>query len=150
MLFAQPLTRIATLTMDDIDLDGTEVQITFDHHGAVPVPEPFGQVLREYAENRGPYNMAANHSSPWLFPGRCPGRHIHSTYLMNSLGTSGIPLVGSRIAALRALVSEMPPAIAAQAVGYTAQCAERHAKASGMTWANYVPARRGPDELTTP
>ncbi|WP_198535127.1 hypothetical protein [Streptomyces natalensis] len=53
-------------------------------------------------------------------------------------------LVGSRIAALRALVSEMPPAIAAQAVGYTAQCAKRHAKASGMTWANYVPARHPP------
>ncbi|MCD9589398.1 hypothetical protein [Streptomyces sp. 8ZJF_21] len=149
MLFAQRLTRIAALTMDDLDLNGTEVQVAFGEHGPVPVPEPFGQVLRKHAENRGPYSIATNRSSPWLFPGRCPGQHIHSTYLMNSLRASNIPLVGSRIAALRALVSEIPPAIAAQAIGYTAQCAERHAQVSGTTWTNYIPNRRRPNQLTT-
>lgn len=59
-------------------------------------------------------------------------------------------LVGGRITALRALVSEMPPAIPAQAVDYAPQRAERHAKASGMTWVDYVPTRRGPGGLTTP
>ena len=29
VLFAQPLTRIARLSMDDIDLTSTEVQITY-------------------------------------------------------------------------------------------------------------------------
>ncbi|MWA09135.1 hypothetical protein [Streptomyces sp. BA2] len=149
VLFAQPLTRIATLSMDDINLTSSEVQITFGQHGPVPVPEPFGQVLREHAENRGPYNIAANRTSPWLFPGRCPGRHIHPVHLRNCLRDSGIPLVRSRITALRALVSEMPPAIAAQAVGYTARCVEEHANTIGMSWVNYVPARRGSGELTT-
>ena len=36
-------------------------------------------------------------------------------------------LVGARIAALRALVMEMPPAVTAQSLGYTAECAEDHA-----------------------
>lgn len=36
------------------------------------------QVLREHAENRGPRNVVANRTSPWLFPGNRPGQHIHS------------------------------------------------------------------------
>ncbi|WP_405592290.1 hypothetical protein [Streptomyces sp. NBC_01190] len=147
-LFAQPLTRIAALTMDDLDLSSDEVRITLGPHGPVPVPEPFGQVLRDHAENRGPRNITANRVSPWLFPGNRPGQHIHSTYLMNQLAKNGIHLLGTRLAAIRALVQEMPPAVAAQALGYTAECAEDHAIQAGARWATYASHRRQPDRQT--
>lgn len=143
-LFAQPLTRIAALALDDLDVSGDEVRITLGPHGPVPVPEPFGNVLREHAENRGPRNVVANRTSPWLFPGNRPGQHIHSTYLMNQLAKNGIHLLGTRLAAIRALVQEMPPAVAAQALGYTPECAEDHAIQAGAPWATYASHRRQP------
>lgn len=144
-LFAQPLTRVAALRMDDLDLTGDEVQITLGPYGPIPVPEPFGQVLRDHAANRGPRNIEVNRSSPWLFPGNRPGQHIPSTYLMNQLAKSGINLLGTRLGAMRTLVLEMPPAVAAQALGYTAECAEDHAILAGATWASYPSHRRPRD-----
>ncbi|WIM99703.1 hypothetical protein ACTOB_003363 [Actinoplanes oblitus] len=141
-LFAQPLTRIAALTMNDIDLSGDEVRITLGSHGPIPVPEPFGQILRDHAADRGPRNIEANRTSPWLFPGRRPTQHVHSTYLMNQLAKSRINLLGTRLAAIRILVLEMPPAIAAQALGYTPECAEDHATLAGATWAGYASHQR--------
>ena len=149
-LFAQPLTRIAALRMDDLDLTSDEVQITLGTHGPIPVPEPFGQILRDHAANRGPRNIEVNRTSPWLFPGNRPGQHIHSTYLMNQLAKSGINLLGTRLGAMRSLVLEMPPAVAAQALGYTADYAEDHAILAGATWASYPSHRRPHGELAAP
>lgn len=78
-----------------------------------------------------PRNIAVNQSSPWLFPGNRPGQHIHSTHLMNHLAGSGVQLLGTRLAAIRTLVQEMPPAVAAQALGCTPECAEDHAIQAG-------------------
>lgn len=105
------------------------------------------QVLREHAENRGPRNVVANRTSPWLFPGNRPGQHIHSPYLMNQLAKNGIHLLGTRLAALRALVQEMPPAVAAQALGYTPECAEDHAIQAEAPWASYASHRRQATEF---
>ncbi|TCO55620.1 hypothetical protein [Actinocrispum wychmicini] len=149
-LFAQPLTRVVTLAMNDLDLTGDEVQITLGPHGPVPVPEPFGQILLDHAANRGPRNIEANRSSTWLFPGNQPGQHMHSTKLMNRLSKTGINLLGARLAAIRTLVSEMPPAVVAQALGYTAECAEDHATTAGAAWSSYASHRRQRGELTTP
>lgn len=149
-LFAQPLTRIAALRMDDLDLTRDEVQITLGPHGPIPVPEPFGQVLRDHAANRGPRNIELNRTSPWLFPGNRPGQHIHSTYLMNQLAKSGTNLLGTRLGAMRSLVLEMPPAVAAQALGYTAECADDHATLAGATWASYASHRRPRGERAKP
>jgi hypothetical protein len=149
-LFAQPLTRIAALTMADLDISGKEAHITLGPHGPVPVPEPFGQILRDHATNRGPRNIVVNQNSPWLFPGSLPAQHIHSTYLRNQLAKSGINLLGTRLAAIRTLVLEMPPAVAAQALGYTAECAEDHATQAGASWASYASYQRQRREITTP
>ncbi|WP_405577152.1 hypothetical protein [Streptomyces sp. NBC_01190] len=105
-LFAQPPTRIASLTMNVLDITGEEVRIALGPHGPVPLTEPFGNVLREHATNRGPRNVTANQSSPWLFPGNRLVQHIHPTYLMNQLASNGTHLLGTRLAAIRALVQE--------------------------------------------
>lgn len=61
---------------------------------------------------------------------------------MNQLAKSRINLLGTRLAAIRTLVLDMPPAIAAQALGYTPECAEDHATLAGATWAGYAAYRR--------
>ena len=53
------------------------------------------------------------------------------------LREAGVHLLGARNSALRQLVIDMPPAVAAQALGYSPQIAEIHARASGATWVAY-------------
>ncbi len=44
--------------------------------------------------------------------------------------------------AIRDLVLEMPPAVAAQALGHTAECTEEHAAQAGARWASYPVSRK--------
>jgi hypothetical protein len=60
---------------------------------------------------------------------------------MNQLASNGIHLLGTRLAAIRALVRGMPPAVVAQALGYTSECTEDHAIQAGATWATYASHR---------
>jgi hypothetical protein len=76
-------------------------------------------------------NTAANVDSPWLFPGYRPGQPSHRSYLMKLVRDSGVHLLGGRNSALRQLVLDMPPAIAAQALGYSPKIAEAHARNAG-------------------
>lgn len=56
---------------------------------------------------------------------------------MSGLRDRGIDLLGARNAALRQLVLDMPPALAAAALGYSPETAEYHA-AAGQPWAQYA------------
>lgn len=104
-LFAQPLTRIAAPTVNDIDLSGEEVRITLGPPGPIPVPEPFGQILRDHAADRGSHNIEANRTSPRLFPGRQPGRWAHPVYFRPGAGGvrgTGVPVGGAYAARVAA------------------------------------------------
>ncbi len=148
LLYAQPLTRIARLRLQDI----TTVDATTALHlggDAVPVPEPVLPLLTQHLEQRRNTNTAANVDSPWLFPGYRPGQPLHRSYLMKLVRDNGVHLLGGRNSALRQLVLEMPPAIAAQALGYSPQVAEAHARNAGTTWVTYASYRTrgtGPDQ----
>lgn len=142
LLYAQPLTRIASMRTDQISRtpDG-ETVVMFDDQ-PVPVPHPFNAILQEHLARRPNMNTAANRASPWLFPGYRPGQHLHPGHLMTQLRDSGIHLRGARNATLRTLVLTMPPPVAAQALGYSTQITEQHAKHAGHTWATYASYRR--------
>jgi hypothetical protein len=60
---------------------------------------------------------------------------------MGKLRGAGIDLRGARNAALRQLVLDMPPAIAADTLGYAYTTTERHARDAGTIWAAYPPER---------
>ncbi|WP_066943228.1 hypothetical protein [Streptomyces lushanensis] len=114
ILFAQPLAHITALTIDDLALSNHEVRISIDRpHEPRLVPDPFAPVLRDHALNRGPRNVEANRTSPWLFPGNRPGQHIHAKHLKNHLSRYGIEVTRTHLAVLRALAQEMPPAATA-------------------------------------
>ncbi len=80
--------------------------------------------------------------SPWLFPGYRPGQPLHASYLSRRVRDAGVPLLPGRNSALRQLVLDMPPAVAARSLGYSPTVAEAHARNAGATWASYA---RRPD-----
>lgn len=76
LLYAQPVSRLARLTLDDI-ITGDDGQV-FIRLGdpPTPVPEPFAAMLTELAANRVNMNTAANPGCQWLFPGQRVGQPL--------------------------------------------------------------------------
>jgi hypothetical protein len=138
LLFAQPVTRIVRLTIDDItDQDGQLLLRLGDP--PVPVPEPFAGLLLKLTASRQNTNTATNPASRWLFPGRRAGQPLHPDTLWTTLRQFGIPAAAARTAALRDLVHQAPVPVIAQALGYGHLAAHRHATQAGQTWARYAP-----------
>ena len=104
LLYAQPVSRLARLTLDDI-ITGDDGQV-FIRLGdpPTPVPEPFAAMLTELAANRVNMNTAANPGCQWLFPGQRVGQPLMPIGLRRQLHELGIPLTQARTAAFRQLV----------------------------------------------
>jgi len=137
LLYAQPVTRIAPLRLDDIGRGRDGVTL---HLAGQPVilPATVTGLLDQHLDSRTNINTAANAGSRWLFPGYRPDQPLHHSHLMTKLRDAGVPLLASRNSALRQLVLDMPPAVAAQALGYSPQVADAHARQAGATWTSYA------------
>lgn len=141
LLYAQPLTRIASLQVDDVDRSGDETRIGLGKE-PVSVPEPFAAQLNYHIDNRP--NMratAGNGYTPWLFPSISPGQHLDPQSIMFRLRKLGVNLRGSRSKALQELVSELPAPLVAEMLGYSDKVTQRHAELAGTSWARYAPSR---------
>lgn len=145
LLYAQPVTRICRLRIDDITT-GDDMFICIDDHTRLPVPRPLGVLIQELLTQRRNTNTAANSDSPWLFSGNRPGQPLHRSYLMNQLRDFGIDIRGSRNGALRQFVLDMPPALVAASLGYSPKTIENHAERSGQGWTSYPNARKYPPD----
>ena len=60
----------------------------------------------------------------------------------HQLRNLGIPLCQARNSALRQLVQEMPPAVAARSLGYSQTVAAHHAEQAAVTFNSYTTAHR--------
>jgi hypothetical protein len=142
LLYAQPVSRLARLTLDDI-ITGDDGQV-FIRLGdpPTPVPEPFAAMLTELAANRVNMNTAANPGCQWLFPGQRVGQPLMPIGLRRQLHELGIPLTQARTAAFRQLVLQAPPPVVARSLGFDYGTATEHAIAAGGTWNRYPAARR--------
>ena len=69
LLYAQPLTRVTRLTIDDLMVDDGQMAIRLGDPPA-PVPAPFDALVGEYLAARPNLTTATNQNSRWLFPGR--------------------------------------------------------------------------------
>jgi len=138
LLFAQPVTRIVRLTIDDIIRQDGQLLLRAGNPPA-PVPEPFATLLAQLAASRQNTDTATNPSSRWLFPGRRAGQPLHADTLWTALRQFGIPATAARTAALRQLVLQAPAPVIAQALGYSHLAAHRHAAQAGGSWARYAP-----------
>lgn len=106
-----------------------------------PVPEPFADLLKRHINSR-PNLRTAGADNPWLFPGNRPGEHLHPNTVMDRLRRFGIDLLGARNIALRELVTQVPPPVVAEMLGYSDQVVHRHAELAAQPWGRYVPASR--------
>jgi hypothetical protein len=138
LLYAQPASRIARLTVDDIVRDDGQVLIRLGDP-PTPVPEPFATLLLQAATRRGNMNTAANPAARWLFPGRRAGQPLNPATLGALISDLGVPTVTARTAALRQLVLQTPAPVVAQSLGFHRITAHRALIEAGGTWSRYAP-----------
>jgi integrase len=145
LLYAQPVVKITSLTLDDITGDAGHIRVRLGI-APVPVPEPFGALIAAYITARPNLVTATNPGSRLLFPGRRAGQPMHPTTLRLRLAAAGIPNITGRTAALRQLLLQAPAPVVATMLGYEPGHACRTAAAAGATWQNYAPGthRRQP------
>ena len=137
LLYAQPLSRIRTLTLDDITIESSgEVHIGLGSPPS-PVPQPFADVLLHLSQHRDHPNTATNAQQRWLFPGRNAGQPIHCIALRKKLASIGIPR-STRVAALRQLVLQVPAAVVATALGFHYKTTERQNRSASGVWNRYA------------
>lgn len=140
LLYAQPLVKVAAIPMSKVLVapDGLSLELGVT---ASPVPEPFAELLKSHISNR-PNLRTAGAGNHWLFPGYRPGEHLHPNTLMARIRWLGIDLLGARNAALRELVTQVPPPVVAEMLGYSDQVVHRHASLTAQPWSRYT----GPDD----
>jgi hypothetical protein len=141
LLYAQPATKIVTLTTNDIHIDGDDTYIRLGPEplllispldellGALPVDKPFGTATI-LADQR------------WLFTGKNAGAHLHPSSLMRRMHNIGILARASRNTALLHLASTTPPAVFADLIGVHVGTATRWAALAGASWNAYATAPR--------
>ncbi|WP_052207309.1 hypothetical protein [Sinomonas humi] len=140
LLYAQPLTRISRMTLDQVEAIEDTILVSFSGD-RLEIPPPFDGVVRAHLDALPNANTSSHRGQAWLFPGAQPGQHMHQTSIMDRLRELGIDLLGARNAALRALVLEMPAPVVAGAFDYSYTVTDRHRRDAGATFTDYVTHR---------
>jgi hypothetical protein len=136
LLYAQPLTRVVRLTLDDVIHDGDQVLLRLGEP-PTPVPAPFADLLLRWIASRDNMNTATNHDSTWLFPGRRAGQPMNPNSLAALVNKAGVSTAG-RAAAIRQHVLEMPAPVVADALAYHYVTTARLAAETGTDWSRYA------------
>lgn len=137
LLYAQPLTRVVRLTIDDVLHDG-ETTLLRIGEPASPIPAPVASLLQEYIAGRANMTTATNPASRWLFPGRRAGQPCRPDHLSALLGKVGVPAAAARGAAIRQQLLEMPAPVVADALGYHDKTTTRLLNEAGSQWSRYA------------
>ncbi|MEV0292147.1 hypothetical protein [Nocardia sp. NPDC050710] len=141
LLYAQPLTRVVRLTIDDVIHDGDLVLLRLGEP-ASPVPEPVAEILLAWIDSRTNMNTATNRDSRWLFPGRRAGQPMHPETLGRLLKALGVLNVPGRTSAMRQHVQQMPAPVVADALGYHHVTTTKLAAEAAVVWSRYVTTPR--------
>ncbi|MFB9732648.1 recombinase XerD [Ornithinimicrobium kibberense] len=142
LLYAQPLVKVVAFPTSIVDDRDMGMSITLGAH-ATDVPEPFASLIRGHLAARPNLRTGAGSDSSWLFPSTLAGRHLHPNTVMDRLRDLGVNLLGARNRAIGELVLECPPALVADALGYSHQVAFLHADKAAEPWARYAGRRLG-------
>lgn len=141
VLYAQPAARISRLRHDDVVVHGEHVELRLGS-SPIRIPPPLSQHLVALTEPRRAATVSAvRGDQQWLFPGRMPGRPVHSDALCTRLRAVGVPTAVHRASALAHLASTMPAAIVADLLGISIKTATNWAARTGRTWTDYTTNR---------
>jgi hypothetical protein len=152
LLYAQPTTDIATLTVADVHDNGTEVTLTL---GTEPIilPEPLAGLMRQHlATRRGHPAIGQPGTVPWPFPGGRPGHPLSGDRLGGRLRNIGLHPGADRATALFALAAELPAAVLARMLGISIHTATGWQQATSGDWMTYAAdvSRRNPRNWPDP
>lgn len=142
VLFAQPVSRVARLTVADVIIDHDTVSIRLGQ-SAITVPESLERHLRELVVDRRGSHAATIPTSRWLFPGGAPGRPINEQVLGRRLRQLGVECWPARRDAMAALAADIPAALLADLLGVHVVTAIKRAEIAGRPWGEYPTLRRG-------
>jgi hypothetical protein len=140
LLYAQPLSRIVAMTLDQITVAAAGVSIRFANTSHdLAVPDPLATLVAKQVKTGRSRNIGLGAvPTSWLFPGHLPGRPITASRLGERLGTFGIDARAARRAAQQQLAAEVPAVVLAELLGIAIQTAVRWVHAAGGDWANYA------------
>lgn len=136
LLYAQPITKIAALRVCEVSARPDGLYLALGKSPAL-IPGQVAPLFWDYLSDR-PNQQTGNKDSDWLFPGTLSGQHIHTESLMGQLRADGIDVAGARNTTLRDLVTELPPTLVAQTLGYSTQVIHLHAADAAVPMAGYV------------
>lgn len=140
VLFAQPVTRIASLTLDDVAIDHDTFAIRFGET-AITLPPPLAGHLGDLIADRRERAAASLPAPRWLFPGGSPGRPIGALSLSRRLKRLGIDCQARRLAALVEIAGHVPAPVLADLLGINILTATRWAEIAGRPWSDYPTLR---------
>lgn len=139
VLYAQPLSRIATLTRGDITIANNTVQLRLGPD-PLDLPDPLARLIQTLPVKRRD-GAAENLPNPWLFAGSLAGTHINPANLGERLRRIGIQPRRMRLAAAEQLSREIPPALLSGVLGLRTATIVKQTSQSGGNWANYAAGR---------
>jgi hypothetical protein len=139
-LYAQPLSRIVTLTTSDVIVTNGQVQLRLGPD-PLELPEPLATLIQTLPRRRRA-STVEQMPTPWLFAGSHAGKHLSTSVLGVRLRNIGIEPRRMRVAATDQLAREIPPAVLADVLGLRAAAAVRAAHQTGGDWATYAADRR--------
>ncbi len=138
LLYAQQLSRIATLTVDQVTTINDNVYLRLGTE-RVTVPEPLGGLVAKLATTSRPYSgLGSPTPNRFLFPGGHPGRPLHPGHLGERLARLGIDARAARRSALMHLASQLPAAVLAEMLHLHPTTAVQWVAAAGGDWNTYA------------
>jgi len=139
LIYAQPLTRILALSVDDVAADGDRVWIRLGRE-PVELPDPLAQLTATLARNpAGRASTAiAGAAPPWLFQGMRVGEPLSHAHAGKRLKRLGVRTLGGRTAAILTLAAALPPTILAEMLGISETSASKWYRLAGGEWNRYA------------
>ena len=138
LLYAQTASAIAELTIDHIQLTDQQVRLRLGRE-PILIPAPLDQLVRDLVQTRaGHAAVGGRHTSPWLFPGGQPGRHLSAFRMAERLRQLGIQASRARSAALFQLAGNLPAGVLARTLGIHISVAAAWQRASSGDWLAYA------------
>ncbi|NHI06710.1 Cro/Cl family transcriptional regulator [Streptomyces sp. KO7888] len=141
LLYGVPVSRIAQLTLQDIEEreDGTYIAL-----GARPIlmPPVVADLVAQQAAAL-PRSIAARtiDGTDWLFPGNLAGRPTTAMPLTRRLSTHGISVRPARNTAVLALAADLPATILSDVLGMHIVTAVDWVKYVKRDWTGYIEAK---------
>lgn len=137
LLFAQPVSRVLALTVDDVQTDGQRVTIRLGRE-PVELPAPLDQLVLTLAGDPRGHATTAATTTRWLLPGMRLDAPLSHEHYRRRLTKAGITALPGRTGALALLAGQMPPALLADLLGISEPSATHWSALAGGDWASYA------------